>query len=96
MILEEREGPDLLMLRADRPRRRLREKTALSTMVVKEQVKFEKWHQRATQLVKDELEILDAGAEDQEMWLGVLQEGLQRRNHIETALSRMQVEGAAK
>ena len=50
----------------------------------------------ATQWVKDELEILDAGAEDQEMWLGVLREGLQRRNHIETALNRMQVEGAAK
>ena len=51
VILEEREGPDLLMPRADRPRRRLREKTALSTMVVEgekveEQVNFEKWHQQ--------------------------------------------------
>ena len=100
VILEERAGADLLMPRAERPRRRLREKTAMSTMVegekVEDQAHFEKWHQHATQWVKEELDILDAGEEDQEMWLGVLREGLQRRNHIEAALNRMQVEGAAK
>ena len=30
------------------------------------------------------------------MWLGVLREGLQRRNHIEAALNQMQVESAAQ
>ena len=72
----------------------------MSTMVVEgekveDQAHFEKWRQHATQWVKEELEILDAEGEDQEMWLGVLREGLQR-SHIEAALSRMQVEGAAK
>ena len=63
---------------------------------VEEQEHFEKWHQHATQWVKEELETLDAGEKDQEMWLGVLREGLQRRNYIEAALNRMQVESAAK
>ena len=101
VVLEERVGADLLMPRAERPRRRLREKTAMSTMIVEgekveDQAHFEKRHQHVTQWVKEELEILDAEGEDQEMWLGVLREGLQRRNHIEAALNRMQVEGAAK
>ena len=53
----------------------------MSTMVVEgekveEQAHFEKWHQCAMQWVKEELDILDAGEEDQEMWLGVLREGL--------------------
>ena len=60
------------------------------------QAHFENWHKHATQWVKEELEILDAGEEDQEMWLGVRREGLQRRNHIEAALNRMQVESAAQ
>ena len=44
VILEERAGPDLLMPRAERPRRRWREKTAMSTMVVEE----ERWRIRPT------------------------------------------------
>ena len=91
VVLEERVGADLLTPRAERPRRRLREKTAMSTMVVErekveDQAHFEKWHQHVTQWVKEELEILDAEGEDQEMWLGVLREGLRRRSHIEAAL----------
>ena len=69
VILEERAGPDLLMPRAERPRRRLREKTAMSTMVVEgekmeNKAHFENWHKHTTQWVKEELEILDAGKED--------------------------------
>ena len=65
VVLEERVGAELLMPRAERPRRRLREKTAMSTMVVEgekveDQAHFEKWHQHATQWVKEELEILNA------------------------------------
>ena len=63
---------------------------------VTEQINFERWHQHATEWLKEELEILDASQEDQELWLGVLREGLQRRGHIEAALNGMQVNEAVK
>ena len=58
-----------------------------------DQVAFQEWHKHATEWAKEELEILDAG-EDQEMWLA-LREGLQRWGYIE-ALNGMQVEEAAR